>query len=374
MKGGKGMTEDTFEEESQFHGTALCSPEEPAPAQRGSYLGSVRFFKHLILTVLALMIVIPTVLSVVLGVALGTTRTQLTALRLQISQLQSRTPQEEEPPARNGVAAEEDAFHGVAAEEDAFHGGAAEEDAFQHESPEPEEGLIPEVPAYQDLYPELYAQPVERGCVYEEKVVYLTFDDGPSERTPELLEVLDYYGVKATFFVVGGESERCQQWMRDIVAAGHTIGVHSYTHSYPTIYHSVEAFLEDFAQEYNLIQNATGVSPQIFRFPGGSINAYNGSNYQEIISEMTRRGFVYFDWNRQTGDAVQSAVPAQTLAANALDQSACMHRVILLAHDSARFTNVVEALPGIIEGYRAEGFSFAALTPEVRPIVFNYPV
>lgn len=360
------MTEDTFEEEPQFHGTALCSPEEPAPSQRGSYLGSVRFFKHLILTVLALMIVIPTVLSVVLGLALGTTRTQLTALRLQISQLQSRTPQEEEPPARNGVAVEADAFHGRAAEEDAFQ--------CEYESSEPEDGLIPEVPAYQNLYPELYAQPAERGCVYEEKVVYLTFDDGPSERTPELLEVLDYYGVKATFFVVGGESETCQQWMRDIVAAGHTIGVHSYTHSYTTIYQSVEAYLEDFAQEYNLIQKATGVPPQIFRFPGGSINAYNGSNYQEIISEMTRRGFVYFDWNRQTGDAVQSTVPAQTLTANALDQSACMHRVILLAHDSARFTNVVEALPGIIEGYRAEGFSFAALAPEVKPIVFHYPV
>lgn len=363
------MPENTFEEETKCHGTALCGSEEPAPSQEGSYLGSVRFFKHLILTVLALLIVIPTTLSVVLGVALGTTRAQLTASRLQISQLQ------EELHAQNVGAAEKDAFRSASFEagDDLLPESSGLEDELHSENSGPEEGLVPEFPAYQTLYPELYAQPVERGRVDEEKVVYLTFDDGPSERTPELLEVLDCYGVKATFFVVGGESETCRQWMRDIVAAGHTIGVHSYTHSYTTIYHSVEAYLEDFAQEYHLIQDATGVAPQIFRFPGGSINTYNGSTYQEIISEMTRRGFVYFDWNRQTGDAVQSSVPAQTLTANALDQLASMRRVILLAHDSARFTNVVEALPGIIEGYRAEGFSLAALTPEVKPIIFHYP-
>lgn len=347
------MSENAFGEESRSHETALCGLDAPAPSPEGGYLGSVRFFKHLILTVLALLILVPTMLSVVFGVSLGRTRTELTELQLRIGQLQSPEPRAEDQPDQNDAPSNT-------------------EDP-QPESSGQDEDSVPEFPAYQDLYPSLYAQPVERNRVDVNKVVYLTFDDGPSERTPELLEILDRYDVKATFFVVGGESETSKQWMRDIVEAGHTIGVHSYTHCYTTIYDSVEAYLEDFAREYCLIQDATGVAPQIFRFPGGSVNAYNGHIYQEIISEMTRRGFVYFDWNRQTGDAVRSSVPAQTLVENALDRAASMRRVFLLAHDDTRFTNVVEALPKIIEGYQAEGFSFAALTPEVKPVIYNYP-
>ena len=231
----------------------------------------------------------------------------------------------------------------------------------------------PERPAYQDLYPELYAQPHVWNVEEEGKTAYLTFDDGPSDRTPEILEVLERYGVKGTFFVVGGDSEQGRQRMRDIVAAGHTLGVHSYTHDYKKIYASVEAFLDDFAQEYNLILDATGVAPQIFRFPGGSVNAYNGGTYKEIISEMVRRGFVYYDWNRQTGDAVKKTPSAPVLVQNALKGVNSTQRIILLAHDNRRYTNVVQALPEIIEGYQAAGFSLEALTPEVRPIIFDYP-
>lgn len=347
------MAENAFEEEPQLREAVPPGFEEPAPSQEGGYLGSVRFFKHLILTVLALLILIPTGLSIVFGVLLGQTRTELAQLRLEVDQPQPTILLEEYQSGKDGKPSAE--------------GAPRPEDSQRGESP------TPELPAYQDLYPELYAQPAARNRVDVNKVVYLTFDDGPSERTPELLEVLECYGVKATFFVVGGESETARQWMRDIVEAGHAIGVHSYTHNYSCIYGSVEAYLDDFAQEYHLIQDATGVAPQIFRFPGGSVNAYNGHIYQEIISEMTRRGFVYFDWNRQTGDAVRNSVPAQTLVENALDRASSMRRVFLLAHDNTRFTNVVEALPKIIEGYRAEGFTFAALTAEVKPVIYNYP-
>lgn len=347
------MAENAFEREPQLYGAAPCGLEAPAPSREGRYLGSVRFFKHLILTVLALLILIPTILSIMFGVSLVQTRRALDDLQLRINQLQSSVSQAESPPGKN-----EEPPHAQ---------------ALPPESSKPDESSAPELPAYQSLYPDLYAQPVERNRIDVAKVVYLTFDDGPSERTPELLEVLDCYDVKATFFVVGGESDICRQWMRDIVEAGHTIGVHSYTHCYTDIYDSVEAYLEDFAREYYLILDATGVAPQIFRFPGGSVNAYNGHIYQEIISEMTRRGFVYFDWNRQTGDAVRSSVPARKLVENALDRAASMRRVFLLAHDNTRFTNVVEALPKIIEGYQAEGFSFAALTPEVKPVIYHYP-
>lgn len=345
------MAENAFAEESQVQEAAPSAPEPSPPLQEGGYLGSVRFFKHLILTVLALSVLIPTVLSIVFGVSLRRTRAELRELRQVASQLQQTVPLEEAPSQGDE--------------------GTGLEDPQPADSPR-DEGPQIELPAYQALYPDLYAPPVERSSVDEEKVVYLTFDDGPSSLTPELLEMLECYDVKATFFLAGKDSESCRQRMRDIVEAGHTVGVHSYTHDYDIIYESVEAYLDDFAKEYYLIREATGVAPQIFRFPGGSINSYNADIYQEIIGEMTRRGFVYFDWNRQTGDAVRVGISSKQLAENALERAAAMRRVFLLSHDLDGYTNVVDALPRIIEGYQAEGFSFAALTPEVKPVVFGY--
>lgn len=316
-----------------------------------SYWGSVRFFKHLILTVLALAILIPTTLSIIFGVSLGRTKTELKQLRQTVN-TQSASGQNggQDDPTQPAVDSAQD-----------------------QEEKEPPANGGPEFPAYQSLYPDLYAQPANLNSIDQEKTVYLTFDDGPSARTPELLAILEEYDIKATFFVTGRESEEAKQWMRDIVAAGHTLGIHTYCHDYNQIYQSVEAYLEDFNAMYDLILETTGVAPQVFRFPGGSINAYNGATYRDIISEMVRRGFVYFDWNRMSGDAVRGNVPAETLVENALDRADSLRRVILLMHDSARFTNVVEALPQIIEGYQEAGFSFAALTPEVKPVIYSYP-
>lgn len=347
------MAENNFSEGLQVHRAASHGPEEAPLPQEDGYLGSVRFFKHLILTVLALAIVVPTVLSVILGISLRLTKAELSQVRQSAGQLQQALLENDLPDEPGELAKLTDA---------------------PQEPPEKNEGPAPERPAYQDLYPDLYAQPAERNSVDVEKVVYLSFDDGPSERTAELLEILECYGVKATFFVTGKRSGTSMQRLRNIAEAGHTIGVHSYTHDYDTIYSSVEAYLEDFAQEYYVIQEATGTAPQIFRFPGGSVNAYNGHIYQEIIGEMTRRGFVYFDWNRQIGDAVRGSTSPQKLVDNALERASSMRRIFLLAHDNTRLTNVVEALPKIIEGYQAEGFSFAALTPEVKPVVYDYPI
>lgn len=357
------MTENASEKKPWLRGRAVYTPEESPLPQEEGYLGSVRFFKHLILTVLALAILIPTVLSIILGVSLSRTRAELVELQksasLDSSVFFSATDQSES----SGYAAQPEELTEVSAEE------VTEENT---EEDEEDEGQKPEFPAYQELYPGMYARVEGRNSVDREKVVYLSFDGGPSERTPEILKILKHYDVKATFFVSGKDSERDRQCLQDIVDSGHTIGVHSYSYDYKTIYSSVEAFLDDFAQEYYLIQDATGVSPQIFRFPGGSINAYNGHIYQEIISEMTRRGFVYYDWNCCIGEAVQSDVSTHALVENALNRAVFMRRVFVMSHDNTRFTNVVDALPCIIEGYREAGFVLEALTPEVKPVIFNY--
>lgn len=329
-------------------GGPMETQQEYRPPQEESYWGSVRFFKHLILTVLALAIIIPTTLSIIFGILWGRTKAEVRQLK-QTAVTQPAAGQDKEQQTGSPVQPAGDS------------------------SQSEQDNSSPEFPAYQELYPELYAKPAKLNSIDQEKTVYLTFDDGPSARTPELLAILKEYNIKATFFVVGRESEEAKQWMRDIVAAGHTLGIHTYCHDYNQIYQSVEAYLEDFNAMYNLILETTGTAPQVFRFPGGSVNAYNGATYRDIISEMVRRGFVYFDWNRMSGDAVRGNVPADTLVENALDRADSMRRVFLLMHDSARFTNVVEALPRIIEGYQDAGFSFAALTPEVKPVIYSYP-
>ena len=99
------------------------------------------------------------------------------------------------------------------------------------------------------------------------------------------------------------KSERGQEILRRIAEEGHTIGIHTDSHQYRSIYASVEAYLEDFEKVFRKVYEITGVKPEIFRFPGGSVNGYNGAIYQELIAEMMRRGFSYYDWNVSSADA-----------------------------------------------------------------------
>ena len=226
-------------------------------------------------------------------------------------------------------------------------------------------------PEYTRLYPEMYARPWEGEAEPEGRTVYLTFDDGPSANTDRILKILDEYGVKGTFFIVGKTDEASQRRMRDIVAAGHTLAVHSWSHSYKRIYASLEAFLEDFHQLYTWIYEVTGSYPQVFRFPGGSLNSYNRGVYQEIISEMLRRGFVFFDWNASAQDATATPLDPSVIRDNCL-KGIGREQVVVLTHDSSARGTTVDALPAVIEGYRAAGYAFAPLTPGVTPVVMSY--
>ncbi|MFZ2539539.1 MAG: polysaccharide deacetylase family protein, partial [Oscillospiraceae bacterium] len=160
---------------------------------------------------------------------------------------------------------------------------------------------------YQLDYPDLYAVPVAKKLPNGEKKVYLTFDDGPSKQTPKILDILDQYQIKATFFVVYKNDEFSNSMYKEIVNRGHTIGVHSASHNYNKIYASVDTYLEDFNKMYLHIYELTGVKIDLFRFPGGSINSHNQSTYQPIIAEMLRRGFTFHDWNIESGDTTTKA-------------------------------------------------------------------
>ena len=160
--------------------------------------------------------------------------------------------------------------------------------------------------------------------------------------------------------------------LRRIVEEGHTLGMHTYSHDYSKIYASVEDYLADMYQIFQQIKEVTGVTPTLFRFPGGSINGYNSGIYQELVSEMMRRGFVPFDWNLSNADAAEKPVPAETLISNVINGAQRVERGVVLMHDSAPRFTTVEALGSIIDELRSMGFELKALTPEVMPLLYAY--
>lgn len=225
---------------------------------------------------------------------------------------------------------------------------------------------------YQKAYPDLYVENDFNFIKSEDNVIYLTFDDGPNvDNTPRVLDTLKQYDVKATFFVTYKEGQEAESLYKRIVEEGHTIAVHTASHNYNVIYSSIDAYLEDFQKVSSKIESVTGVKPEIFRFPGGSINSYNIELYQELIAEMLRRGYVYYDWHVSSGDASVRSPSAEKITNNVLN-GATSKEAIVLMHDGPGHSATADALPGIIEGLKSKGYRFAALNNSVTPSCFGY--
>ncbi len=217
-------------------------------------------------------------------------------------------------------------------------------------------------------YCERLAQGIADGVqlYFYPKVMYLTFDDGPvAGNTEQVLDILKEKGIKATFFVVGENVERNPALARRIVDEGHTIGIHCYHHDYKKLYASIDSYLEDFEKARQVVYEATGVEPKLFRFPGGSINSYNKKVYQEIISIMTERGYVYFDWNASLEDAVKNP-KAEKLIQNAKESTLGRKKVVMLAHDIVDET--VVCLEELIEAFPE--YEMRAIEEDVEAIRF----
>ena len=231
-----------------------------------------------------------------------------------------------------------------------------------------------DAPSYQLLYPDFYAPQAWNATTAADKTMYLTFDDGPTERTDEILDILKQEGIKATFFVVHYDnSSASHARMRRIVDEGHTLAFHAYVHEYKKIYASVESYLEDAYKIFSEIKEATGYTPSLFRCPGGSRNNHNKAVADEILEEMKRRGFVCYDWNMSVEDSGVNSKEdnADVLVSYLMDQVGSRSRGIILMHDASARKATVKALPMIIEQLRNKGYSFAPLTPDVKPVLFS---
>lgn len=183
--------------------------------------------------------------------------------------------------------------------------------------------------------------------------VYLTFDDGPGANTQKILDILDKYDVKATFFVVGREGRDAEEAMKRIVEEGHTLGMHSYTHDYSRIYESVESFGEDLDREQEYIYEVTGVWTGLYRFPGGSSNTVSKIDMGEFARYLDDQGIRFFDWNISSGDGGSFLVPTETLVENCTANIRKHSTSVVLMHDAAGKTTTLEALPTIIETIQA---------------------
>ncbi len=191
------------------------------------------------------------------------------------------------------------------------------------------------------------------------KICYLTFDDGPSENTLKILDILDKYNAKATFFVINTDKIR---YVKKIHDAGHTIGLHSATHNYATIYSGTDAYFSDLNKISNIVKKYTGVESKIIRFPGGSSNTI-GQDYlmKKLVKQVGQKGYYYFDWNVDSMDASGNNVSYTKIRDSVLSTTYGRNSICVLMHDSGAKGSTVTALPGILKGLKKQGYVFKGL-------------
>ena len=202
-----------------------------------------------------------------------------------------------------------------------------------------------------------FAAPLKStATVTENKAIYLTFDDGPTDSvTPKVLDVLEKESVHATFFVIGKQISGREEILRRIAAQGHSVGVHSYSHCYKEIYADADALLKDIAECRSAIRKVLRrYDKMIYRFPGGSFVR------PDLRDAVTGAGYNYYDWNASAGDA-EGNFTAERLYKNAVETGKGKSPVILLMHDGVGYKETVKALPLIIGYYRQNGYIFKTL-------------
>ena len=200
--------------------------------------------------------------------------------------------------------------------------------------------------------------------------VYLTFEDGPSDNTGEILDILVQYDVKATFFVVGKEDEESKALYQRIVDEGHTLGMHSYSNKYSQIYQSDEAFEEDFERLRDELHQVTGVNSIYYRFPGGSSNQISNVPMSDFIHYLNEQGVIYYDWNVSAGDAASNAYSSEEIVANVMDDVVKYKTSVVLLHDASDKSATVEALAPLIEALNEMGAEILPIDEDTSVIQY----
>lgn len=207
-----------------------------------------------------------------------------------------------------------------------------------------------------------------------DKIIYLSFDDGPSHNTSKILDILKQYNIKATFFVV--KREGFVNIYKRIINEGHTLGGHSATHRYNEIYKDTTSYYKDLNLLDNYIYSITGFRFNIIRFPGGSNNTIStthaGKNImQDIITKANKLNYIYYDWNVDSEDANNNLKNSKILADNVIKQCYYHRNSIVLMHDSPNNITTPDSLNIIIPTLISEGYKFSAINSDTPVIKFK---
>lgn len=275
-----------------------------------------------------------------LGFGVGSTVAQETPEEALVPVAMPVKPQETEPPAPVGI------------------------------QPDP----LPPDPGYVYERPEGIPAPGPAVDPVEGKVAYLTFDDGPTSMTPQILDVLQKKGVKATFFAVYKPDKSLEIYYESILRSGSELAIHAYEHDYKKIYQSADAYLSDYETMQNYLLPWTGRPVTQVRFPGGSSQSVTDREiFGEILDAADKAGITYHDWNVSSGDASPKAHSAAWVYHNVMDHALRYDRPVILMHDIPRNTYTLEALPFIIDALRAEGYSFDTVSNIPKPVHHKDP-
>lgn len=195
----------------------------------------------------------------------------------------------------------------------------------------------------------------------EKKIAYLTFDDGPSKNTKQILDVLKQYNIKATFFVLGSQVQIFPETTNRIYNEGHYIANHGYSHKYSYIYQSPEQVLNEFNQCNQIVANTINVpeyNSHLFRFPGGSVGGKYAELKKQAITLLEQNEILYIDWNSLTGDSEKANPTEEYLMNNLQKTTEEKNVVVVLMHDAQAKQITAETLPKVIEYLISQGYEF----------------
>lgn len=287
----------------------------------------VRFFKRTIVFLVCFFVALPNVLCIINFVNLYKTNSNISSLSNELNILKISETQK--------VA-------------------ASETKSTPIETPETNESFVFRVSADSEEYAD-----------YQR--IYLTFDDGPSKYTNELLDLLEKYNAKATFFVLAqdGYDEEYQRIVND----GHTLGIHSYKHVYSDLYSGLDGFKEDVDAVYAFVEEKTGVKPLFYRFPGGSSNTIFKGDKDELLDYLAEKDLTYYDWNVTSNDATYGGLSKSQIANNVLKGIEGKQDAVILMHDANDKHSSIEALEIILESLQTrDDVVFLPITEYSEPV------
>ena len=209
----------------------------------------------------------------------------------------------------------------------------------------------------------------DSGDFKAEKIIYLTFDDGPTYViTAALLDVLKKENVKATFFVVGKEIEGKESILKRIYLEGHSIGLHTYSHNFKKIYKSTRELIGEMEKASDKIQEVVGITPKIVRFPGGSSKRLSAFS----LEALHKYSFRVYDWNVNICDGINPNLSVSQLIENSQIIKGNKNTAIVLMHCNFNNKNTVKALPEIIKYYKKLGYKFKAITEDTPEYYYKF--